>query len=160
MSLNLLLLNILLLMAFQFDLVCSRAFLAWLANAILFFGWAVGGIVLGILADKYGRKSVFFPSLLVVLLGTFAMAFGKVFWVVAFCRFIIGFFQAGCLLSMFVLAIELVGPEKRALAGSIGWYYFTAALMVLGLKAYYVRNWRTLTIISSAPWIFTLAFWK
>ncbi|KAL9962625.1 hypothetical protein ACROYT_G031745 [Oculina patagonica] len=144
----------------EFDLVCSHDFLAWVANAMLFFGWAIGAIVLGLVADKYGRKSVLFPSVLVVLLVTFAMAFAKAFWVVAVCRFIVGFFEAGCFLSMFVLATELVGPEKRALAGTLVWFYFTAALMILGLKAYFVRNWRTLLILSSAPWIFILAFWK
>ena len=149
-----------LLLVFQFDLVCSRGFLAWLANAILFFGWAIGAIVLGPLADKYGRKSVLFPSLLIVLLVTFAMTFAKAFWIVAVCRFIGGFFEVGCLMPMFVLATELVGPEKRALAGIIVWFYFTAALMILGLIAYFVRNWRTLMILSSAPWIFTVAFWK
>ena len=147
-------------MFFQFDLVCSRGFLAWLANAILFFGWAVGAIVLGLVADKYGRKSVLFPSLLVVLLVTFATAFAKVFWIVAVCRFIVGIFEAGCFLSVFVIATELVGPEKRALAGTMVWFYFTGALMILGLGAYFVRNWRMLLIFSSAPWIFTLVFWK
>ena len=76
------------------------------------------------------------------------------------CSFIVGVFEVGCLLSMFVLATELVGPEKRAMAGIIVWIYFTAALMILGLMAYFVRDWRTLLILSSAPWIFTLAFWK
>ena len=47
---------------------------------------------------------------------------------------------------MFVLATELVGPEKRALAGTLVWFYFTAALMVLGLKVYFICNWRTLLI--------------
>ena len=150
----------LLLFVFQFDLVCSHGFLAWLANAMLFCGWAIGAIVLGLVADKYGRKSVLFPSVLVVLIVTFAMAFAKAFWIVAVCRFIVGFFEAGCFLSMFVLATELVGPEKRALAGTLVWFYFTAALIILGLKAYFVRNWRTLLILSSAPWIFILAFWK
>lgn len=144
----------------EFDLVCNRAFLAWLANAMLFFGWAIGAIVLGLVADKYGRKSVLFPSIIVVLVVSFAMAFAKVFWIVAVCRFIIGFFEAGCFLSMFVLATELVGPEKRALAGTLVWFYFTAALMVLGLKAYFVRNWSTLLILSSAPWVFILIFWR
>ena len=79
---------------------------------------------------------------------------------VALFRFVVGFFEAGCFLSVFVLATELVGPEKRALAGILVWLYFTVALMILGLIAYFVRNWRTLLILSSAPWIFTLAFWK
>ncbi len=145
---------------FQFDLVCSRGYLGWLANGMLFGGWAVGAIVLGVVADKYGRKSVLFPSLLIVLVVTFATAFAKAFWIVAVCRFIVGFFEAGCFLSMFVMATELVGPEKRALAGTLVWFYFTAGLMILGLMAYFVRNWRTLLILSSAPWIFVLAFWK
>ena len=127
---------------------------------MLFFGCAVGAIVLGLVADKYGRKSVLFPSVFVVLVVTFAMAFAKAFWIVAVCRVIVGFFEAGCFLSMFVLATELVGPEKRALAGTLVWFYFTAALMVLALKAYFVRNWRNLLILSSAPCIFILIFWK
>ena len=127
---------------------------------MLFFGWAVGAIVLGLVADKFGRKSVLFPSVFVVLVVTFAMSFAKAFWIVAVCRVVIGFFEAGCFLSMFVLATELVGPEKRALAGTLVWFYFTAALMVLGLTAYFVRDWRTLLILSSAPWIFILVFWK
>ena len=127
---------------------------------MLFFGWAIGAIVLGLVADKYGRKSVLFPSVLVVLIVTFASSFAEAFWMVAVCRFIIGLFEAGCFLSMFVLATELVGPDKRALAGTLVWFYFTAALMILGLKAYFVRNWRILLILTSAPWIFVLIFWK
>ena len=144
----------------QFDLVCERGFQAWLANSMLFFGWAVGAMVLGIVADKHGRRSVLFPSVFMVLVVAFAMSFAKVFWIVAICRAVIGFFEAGCFLSMFVLATELVGPKKRALAGTLVWMYFTAALMVMGLQAYFVRGWRMLLIISSAPWIFILAFWK
>lgn len=30
---------------------------------MLFFGWAVGAIVLGIISDKFGRQKVLFPSL-------------------------------------------------------------------------------------------------
>ena len=134
--------------------------LGWLANSMLFIGWAVGAIVLGFIADRYGRKSVLFPSVLIVLLVTFAMAFAKAFWIIAVCRVIIGFFEAGSFLSMFVLATELVGPERRALAGTLVWFYFTAALMILGLKAFFIRKWRTLLIVSSAPWIFILVFWK
>jgi len=127
---------------------------------MLFFGLALGSIILGFVADKYGRKSVLFPSMCVVLVVTFAMAFAKSSWAVLLCRGIIGFFEAGCFLSMFVLATELVGPEKRALSGTLVWIYFTGALLILALKAYFVRNWRILVILSSAPWIFVLFFWK
>jgi len=144
----------------QFDLVCGRAFQASLANSMLFFGWAVGAIVLGIISDKFGRQKVLFPSLLAVVITAFAMAFAKVYWIVAVCRFIIGFFEAGCFITMFVLATELVGPEKRALAGTLVWIYFTVALLVLAMKAFFIRSWRMLLIVSSAPFIFIVIFWK
>ena len=101
---------------FQFDLVCENGYKASLANSMLFFGWALGALVLGVLADKYGRRSVLFPSVFFVIVITFAMSFSQAFWQVAVSRFVIGFFLAGCFLSMYVLATELVGPEKRALA--------------------------------------------
>ena len=145
---------------FQFDLVCENGYKASLANSMLFFGWALGALVLGVLADKYGRRSVLFPSVFCVIVITFAMSFSQAFWQVAVSRFVIGFFLAGCFLSMYVLATELVGPEKRALAGTLVWFYFTGALMIMGLKAYFVRNWRILSIICSAPWIFVMVFWK
>ncbi|KAL9985445.1 hypothetical protein ACROYT_G007856 [Oculina patagonica] len=144
----------------QFDLVCGRAFQAWLANSMLFFGWAVGAIVLGIISDKFGRRKVLFPSLVTVVIVAFAMAFAKAYWIVAVCRFVIGFCEAGCFITMFVLATELVGPEKRALAGTLVWIYFTVALLVLAIKAYFVRNWKILLILSSAPFAFIVAFWK
>lgn len=144
----------------QFDLVCGRAFQASLANSMLFFGWAVGAIVLGIISDKFGRQKVLFPSLLAVVVIAFSMAFAKAYWIVAVCRFVIGFFEAGCFITMFVLATELVGPEKRALAGTLVWIYFTVALIVLAMKAFFIRSWRILLIVSSAPFIFIVVFWK
>ena len=144
----------------QFDLICGRAFLASLANSMLFFGWAVGAIVLGIISDKFGRQKVLFPSLLAVVITAFSMAFAKAYWIVAVCRFVIGFFEAGCFITMFVLATELVGPEKRALAGTLVWIYFTVALIVLAVKAFFIRGWRLLLIVSSAPFIFIVVFWK
>ena len=120
----------------------------------------MGSLVLGTVADKCGRKNVLFPSLTVMLVATFAMAFAKAVWVVLAFRFIIGVCQSGAFQSIFVLSTELVGPEKRALATAALWFYYTGALMVLGLKAYLVRDWRMLMILSSAPWIFILVFWK
>ena len=102
---------------------------------MLFFGWAVGAVVLGIISDKYGRRSVMFPSITAVIVVTFVMSFAHAPWVILLYRFIVGFFEAGSFLSMFVLATELVGPQKRALSGTLVWFYFTAALMIMALTS-------------------------
>ncbi|XP_048577124.1 solute carrier family 22 member 15-like [Nematostella vectensis] len=143
----------------EFDLVCERGFLAWLANSMLFCGWALGAIVLGIIADKFGRKSVLFPAVFFIITVTFAMSFVEQAWLVILFRFVVGVFEAGCL-SMFVLSTELVGPKHRALAGTMVWFYFTAALLAIGLKAYFIRDWSMLCIASTAPYIFVLFLYK
>ncbi|XP_001628786.3 organic cation transporter-like protein [Nematostella vectensis] len=144
----------------QFDLVCDNSFHAWLANSMLFFGWALGAIILGMIADKYGRRSVLFPSAACVIAITFSMSFAQASWVVIALRFFSGFFLGGSILTMFVLAAELVGPAKRALSSTMVWFYFTLALMVLGLQAYFIKDWKLLCIISTVPFVFIFIFWK
>ena len=144
----------------QFDLVCDRGIYGWLANSILFFGWAVGALVLGAVSDKYGRRSVLFPSVTLVIVLTFCLSFCKSVSLVIALRFFVGVFEGGSVLTMFVLAAELVGPAKRALSSTLVWFYFALALMVLGLKAFFIREWRMLCIISSVTFLFVLVFWK
>jgi MFS family permease len=144
----------------QFDLVCDSSIYAWLASSMLFFGWALGAIIVGAVADKYGRRSVLFPSVIMVMVLTFVMSFVKAVWLILLLRIATGIFEGGSILTMFVLATELVGPTKRALSGTLVWFYFTIALMVIGLKAYFIRDWRWLCIISIVPFVFVVIFWK
>ncbi|KXJ11859.1 organic cation transporter protein isoform X2 [Exaiptasia diaphana] len=144
----------------DFDLVCDRSIYAWLANSIFYIGWAIGALVLGMISDKYGRRSVLFPSLTCVIITAFAMSFSEAIWLVILFRILIGFFEGGCILTMFVLACELVGPAKRALSSTMVWFYFSLVLMVMGLEAYFIRDWQTMCIIISAPFIFTVLFYK
>ena len=51
----------------EFDIYCDKEWVIQLSTSILFFGWAVGSMVLGWIADNYGRKTVLFPSLFVCL---------------------------------------------------------------------------------------------
>eukprot|EP00795_Rhopilema_esculentum_P001124 gene1124-15466_t len=144
----------------EWDLICEKNSLSYLANSALFLGWAVGALVLSAIADRFGRKSVLFPSLGTVILCGFISAFVHNFWLFFVLRLITGFAQGGVGLSIYVLATELVGPNFRALSGTIVWFAFTAALCLIGLKAYLVPDWRMLEIIVSAPYAFVIVFWK
>ena len=61
---------------------------------------------------------------------------------------------------MFVMASEFVGEKYRPLCGILLWAFFAVALIMLGVKAYLIRQWKTLFIVCTAPYIFTLAFAK
>lgn len=57
------------------------------------------------------------------------------------------------------MVTEFVGPEKRAMAGTFAWYFWTGALMLIALLAYLIRDWRKLSIVISAPGILLFLFW-
>eukprot|EP00795_Rhopilema_esculentum_P015781 gene15781-7079_t len=120
---------------------------------------AVGAFVLMALSDRFGRKKVLFPSVAGILVSGFISAFVQHFWLFFALRLVIGIFLAGISLSIFIVATELVGPNYRALSGSLIWFSFTFTLCLIGLQAWLLPDWRLLEMIISAPYIFVLGFW-
>jgi OCT family organic cation transporter-like MFS transporter 4/5 len=47
----------------------------------------------------------------------------------------------------FILAMELVGPEKRTMAGIFFKYFFAFGQFILVTFAFFIRDWRVLAII-------------
>jgi len=131
---------------------------AFIANSILFVGWTIGGFVLPYFSDHFGRKTILFPSALGIILCGIISSISKSFWLFIICRFSIGFFQAG-VVNIFVLATEVVGQSYRSLSGTMIWFYFTAALLVMTLKAYILQNWRNLELFCSLPFLAVLSTW-
>ena len=75
-------------------------------------------------------------------------------------RGIAGFFQGGVYVTLYVLVTEFVGPKDRSFVGTLVWIFYTSSLMVLSGLAYGIRNWRTLSIVISAPVFPLLIFWR
>lgn len=143
----------------QFDLICDKEVIAFIANSILFVGWTIGGFILPYFSDHLGRKTILFPSAFGIMLCSFISSLSKTIWLFILCRFSIGFFQAG-VVNIFVLATEMVGQSYRSLSGTIIWFYFTAALLLMTLKAYILQNWRNLELFCSLPFLVILLTWR
>ena len=109
---------------------------------------------------RYGRLKVLFPSLAVLIVVGFLSVFSPNFWVFLASRIVVGFFTPGTGVQMFVMASEFVGEKHRPLCGILLWAFFATALIMLGVKAYLIRQWKTLFIVCTAPYIFTIAFAK
>ena len=62
-------------------------------------------------------------------------------------------------IPVFVLATEFSGIRHRSTAGSLIWLGFVAAIMTLAGMAYFIRDWRKLTVSSGAPGILLVPFW-
>eukprot|EP00794_Sanderia_malayensis_P018704 gene18704-20592_t len=144
----------------QFDLSCEMQPYNLLATSMVFIFWALGAVVLGWLADKYGRKLVLIPSTAAIVIIGFISAFSPNFAFYAVARVLVGFFIPGNIIQLFVLISEFVGPRHRPLAGITLWIAYSAGIALLGVIAYFVRTWKLLIIICTAPYFFTFIFLK
>lgn len=143
----------------QFDLVCDKAIYGTISSSLIFAGWILGAVVVGTLADKYGRKIMVFSFGTLCALFSLLSAFPNVYWLFALFRLIVGIAIGGGGMSTFVLIAELVGPRHRSLMGTSLWYCWTLSLIALAGVAYLVRNWRTLCIVTGAPAIAVAGLW-
>ncbi|KXJ05498.1 organic cation transporter-like protein [Exaiptasia diaphana] len=143
----------------EWDLVCDKSSLSWATTSIMFTGWLFGNVLFGIMSDKYGRKKILFISSCMVCWLAFISSFIPYFWLYVIFRFFIGFGLGGSIVCLFIMATEFVGPQKRAMAGTFSWYFWTGALMLIALLAYLIRDWRKLSITTSSPGILLFLFW-
>ncbi|XP_065678619.1 organic cation transporter-like protein isoform X2 [Hydra vulgaris] len=140
----------------QFGLFCENESLIFVSNSLLFAGSGVGSLICGWLADKYGRKRMMIPCNIIVISVAFVSAFSPTYWLFACSRFVVGFFGSINIAMMFILSSELVGLRYRPAAGIILWFFFTLALVMLGLVAMKVRKWKMLMIFSTAPYFLVI----
>ena len=126
---------------------------------MLYVGWAFGGICLTYLADRLGRKRILFSATLLCITVPFATAYANCLIVFIAGRVITGFVLGGGI-TVFVLATEFVGPRFRSLSGTIIWFYFTSALILMTIEAYYLQSWKRLEMVCTVPFIIIVIFWR
>ena len=113
---------------------------------------------MGGLADRFGRKTVLAVCTVLRILGGLLCAFSPSIWFLISVRFFLGSTIPGVDLQGYILVTEMMGPRYRAIAAGIYWQFYSISYCILVLTAYYVRNWKLLFIICSAPYIFVFAF--
>ncbi|MFZ4402607.1 MAG: MFS transporter [Pseudobdellovibrionaceae bacterium] len=96
-------------------------------------GMMLGGLLWGIIADKKGRLSVMFASILLYSLGNIANAFVTNIEAYAICRFITGFGLAGELGAAITLVAESLPIKSRGLG--------TTVVATLGLLGSVTASW-------------------
>lgn len=143
----------------EFDLVCKRGSFGFISTSVIFIGFFIGSIFVSSISDKFGRKYPLFICGFLCYVFNFASAFAPTFWVFALCRGITGFMIGAFSIPVFVLATEFSGIRHRSTAGSLIWLGFVAAIMTLAGMAYFIRDWRKLTVSSGAPGILLVPFW-
>ena len=69
------------------------------------------------------------------------------------------FSTGGASVAIFVLVTEFVGVRQRSMMGMSLWYCWSISLMCLAGIAYFITDWRTLTIVTAVPGLPALLGW-
>ncbi|CAG7822389.1 unnamed protein product [Allacma fusca] len=143
----------------EFGLMCDRKALYATAQALFMVGILLGSIIFGVLSDIFGRRPVFFFSLVIQVVFGILAGVAPDYTTFVIARIIVGASTSGIFLVGFVIAMEMVGPSKRVIAGVVCQYFFTAGYLVTGTMAYLIKDWRHLQIALSVPGVVLLSYW-
>ena len=95
----------------QHNFVCDRKFLKGIFNALYMVGMLIGALVLGIIADNWGRRSAFFISVLLVASSGVISPFISSTAFFAILRIVEGMGGMGCFLIPYVMIAESTLPK-------------------------------------------------
>lgn len=143
----------------EWQLTCDNAYMIAIGNSLFMLGVMLGSIIFGELSDRYGRKIIFFISLILQVVFGVLAAISPEFWTFTFARLIVGATTSGVFLVAYVIALEMVGPAYRPAAGTIMQIFFSGGYMLTAVFAIYIHNWRHLQLALTLPGLAFFCYW-
>lgn len=123
-------------------------------------GQFVGLPIAGILSDRYGRRSIMILGMVFCSLAGIARSFSTNYIWFTVLEFVDAAFGSGTYAAGFVLGVELVGPSKRVLTGTIICCCYAVGEVFVAGVAWWLKDWRPmLLVIYIPPLLLFLYFW-
>jgi MFS family permease len=121
--------------------------------SVFLLGWAVGGVLFGVMADRFGRTRTLIVTILVYALFTGLAALSQTWWQLAGYRFLTALGIGGEWAAGAALVAEVWPEEKRTQAAGIlqsAWAvgFFVAAALNLLMRDF---GWRPMFVVGVAP---------
>ncbi|CAB3221783.1 unnamed protein product [Arctia plantaginis] len=142
----------------SFDLACEE----WkrtLVGTIHSVGTFIALTFVGLVSDNYGRRIALVLSLVSpAVLGT-ARAFSQNYAMYILLELGEAIVSGGIYTTSFVLALEMVGPKRRVIAGTMISATFAIGQVFTALIAWAVPYWRHFTIAVYAPSVLFIAYY-
>ncbi|HJQ70636.1 MAG TPA: MFS transporter [Blastocatellia bacterium] len=139
----------------------SEATISFYSSAVFsatLVGWALGGVIFGVIADYIGRTKALVATILIYSLFTGLSAAADTWWQLAIFRFITGLGLGGEWAAGAALVAEVWPDRLRAKAGAIlqsaaAFGYFFAAVINLSVGD---LSWRYVYLVGALPAVFVL----
>ncbi|XP_047145037.1 solute carrier family 22 member 15-like isoform X1 [Hydra vulgaris] len=143
----------------EWDLVCGKASLAYIIFSIMQVGDALGGVLVGMLSDKYGRKKVLYVSWFGFIVIATISSLVHNFWVFLHLQFLVGILHGGSFNVQWVLMSEMLGPNSRSYL-NILWCVYSFALSFMSLQSWLIPKWRAFELTMTTPYLILLVTYK
>lgn len=143
-------------LAVDWDLTPTQ--MGWIGS-VNSIGMAVGAVLCGILADKYGRKNVFMWTLLIFSLASGLSAFTTTLTAFLILRFIIGAGLGGELPVASTLVSESVEPHERGRIVVLLESFWAAGWILAAVISYFIipeYGWRVALVLTAIPALYAV----
>ncbi|KAI5104575.1 hypothetical protein C0J45_6201 [Silurus meridionalis] len=142
----------------SWNLVCDSAWKVHIAKFSLLVGSIFGYLVLGVLADWFGRHAVLVVSVFFTLVFGLSVAFSINVTMFSTLRFFEGFWLAGITLSLYVLRIELCLPGWRFSMTMVANFVVLAGQLLMPGLAALCSDWTILQAVIICPLSLMLSY--
>ncbi|GAA6233137.1 solute carrier family 22 member 7-like [Lates japonicus] len=145
--------------ATEWDLVCDNKQLNQALATYFFLGVTLGAVLFGQLSDRFGRKSMLLVAFIAATTLGVTSAFSTSYVMFAVSRALCGVALSGMSIIGVVLGIEWTDIKHRTFTGTVMSLSWSVGNMLLALLAYFIRDWRHLTLAVTAPCIAAIVSW-
>jgi MFS family permease len=127
-------------------------------GSLYLLGWALGGISLGWLGDRFGRARLFTTAVLIMALFTLSTSYVNHWYQVVAFRFLAGIGAGAVMVMSAVIVAEEWGKfvRGRAIAISIVAVGFPIGIIMSGVVSYFISDWRPAFLIGLIPLLLSI----
>ncbi|CRK97339.1 CLUMA_CG010731, isoform A [Clunio marinus] len=143
----------------EWNLVCDKKYLKIVAEMIFLIGVATGGIISGMLSDKFGRKKMLFISAVFQSFFGLALYFVESFEIYLVLRALLGIASVSVTYSGLILAIEYVDGVWRTIAGMYNLFPLPLSYIMISGIAYLTQDYKYLQLCIGLPGVFLCLLW-
>ncbi|XP_068230722.1 organic cation transporter 1-like [Palaemon carinicauda] len=123
-------------------------------------GSCIGTSILPPLSDKYtGRRVMFFVSLILAIVFTLPVVWFRALTAHVILRLLAGLAFESNFQMPYLIVLEVLCPEKRALAACVSFVAWTLGMCCTSLIAWLLPRWDYLALISVLPFVLCGLYW-